>query len=79
MLGNAHGCKVSFFCRSLNQIHNLIGQSNLRRDISAVIYNIVQRFLNHICQILRQHLGSFRLVNGRNRLTGFRDGGKLAI
>lgn len=40
--------------------------------------DLIQALLNHICQILRQHLGGFRLVNGRNRLASLRNLRKLA-
>ena len=78
-LVNTQRGKVSFFCCVLDEGYNLIGQRNLGRDIPAVIHHIVQTFLNHICQILRQHLGCFCLVNGCNSLAGFRDFRKLAV
>ena len=56
----------------------MIGQPDLGRNIPAVVQHVIQALLNHICQILRQHLGGFRLVNGRNRLAGLRNLRKLA-
>ena len=78
-LVNTQRSKVSFFCRVLNEGYNLIGQRNLGREIPTIIQNVIQSLLNHIRQILRQHLGCFRLVNGRNSLAGFRDFRKLAV
>ena len=78
-LVNTQRGKVSFLGGILNEGNNLIGQRNLSRDIPAVIHHIVQTFLNHIRQILRQHLGCFRLINGRNSLAGFRNLRKLAV
>ena len=75
---NAHGREVGFLCGILNERHNSVGQVDLGRDIPAVVRHIVQPLLHHIRQILRQHLGCLRLVNGRNRLTRFRDLRKLA-
>ena len=75
---NAQRGKVSFFRCILNEINDLVGQPDLGRNIPAVDQHVIQALLNHICQILRQHLGGFRLVNGRNRLAGLRNLRKLA-
>ena len=39
----------------------------------------VKELLNHVSQILRQHFGRFRLIDGRNSLAGFRNLRKLAV
>ena len=78
-LGHAHGCKVSFFCRILDELHDLIGQRNLGREIPSVVRHIVQSLLHHLSQILRQNFGGFCLINGRSRLTGLRNLRKLAV
>ena len=62
----------------LNEINDLIGQPDLGGNIPAIVQHVIQALLNHICQILRQHLGSFRLINGRNRLASLRNLRKLA-
>ena len=62
----------------MNEVNDLVGQPDLGRNIPAVVQHVIQALLNHICQILRQHLGGFRLVNGRNRLASLRNLRKLA-
>ena len=75
---NAQRGKVSFFRCILNESNDLVGQPDLGRNIPAVVQHVIQALLNHICQILRQHLGGFRLVNGRNRLASLRNLRKFA-
>ena len=75
---NAQCSKVSFFRCILNERNNLVGQPDLGRNIPAVVQHVIQALLNHIRQILRQHLGGLRLVNGRNRLASLRNLRKLA-
>ena len=62
----------------MNEGYNLIVQRNLGREIPTIVQNVIQALLNHIRQILRQHLGCFCLANGRNSLAGFRNFRKLA-
>ena len=62
----------------LNEINDLVGQPDLGRNIPAIVQHVIQALLNYIRQILCQHLGGFRLVNGRNRLAGLRNLRKLA-
>ena len=62
----------------MNEINDLVGQPDLGRNIPAVVQHVIQALLNHIRQILRQHLGGLRLVNGRDGLAGLRDLRKLA-
>lgn len=62
----------------MNEINDLVGQPDLGRNIPAVVQHVIQALLNHICQILRQNLGRLGLVNGCNRLAGFRNLRKLA-
>ena len=62
----------------LNEINDLVGQPDLGGNIPAIVQHVIQAFLNHICQILRQHLGGFRLVDGRNRLASLRNLRRLA-
>ena len=66
------GLRAFYVCRGFSH-----GQP-LGRNIPAVVQHVIQALLNHIRQILRQHLGGFRLVNGRNRLAGLRNLRKLA-
>ena len=63
----------------MNEGYNLIGQRNLGREVSTIVQNVIQALLNHIRQILCQHLGCFRPVNGRNSLASFRDFRQLAV
>ena len=77
-LVNAQRSKASFFCRILNEIYNLVGQADLGRNIPTIVQYVIQALLNHIRQILRQHLRGFRPVNGRNRLACLRNLRKLA-
>ena len=78
-LVNAQRGKVSFSSCILNEVNDLVGQSDLGRDIPTVISYVVQAFLNYISQILCQHFRCFRLINGRNSLAGFRNLRKLAV
>ena len=49
------------------------------REVSTIVQNVIQALLNHIRQVLRQHLGCFRPVYGRNSLASFRDFRQLAV
>ena len=62
----------------MNEINDLVGKADLRRDVPAVVQHVIQALLNHICQILRQHFRGFRLIDRRNRLADFRNLRKLA-
>ena len=75
---NAKRGKVSFFRCTLNEVNDLVGQPDRGGNTPAVVQHVIQALLDHICQILRQHLGGFRLVNGRNRLACLRNLRKLA-
>ena len=75
---NAQHGKINFLRRILNELNDLVGQPDLGRNVPAVVQHVIQALLNHICQILRQHFGGFRLVNERNRLASLRNLRKLA-
>ena len=77
-LVNTQRGKVSFFRCALNEVNDPVGQGDLRRDIPAIVQNIIKALLNYISQILRQHLGCLRLVDRCNSLAGFRNLRKLA-
>ena len=55
--GDIKGCfdKVSFLGCVLNEIYDLIGETNLRGDVSTVVQYVVEALLYHIRQILRQY------------------------
>ena len=76
---NTERGKVSFLCSSLDGIYDLVCQLDLRLDAAAVILYVLKTLLHHIGQILRQHFGSLRRVDGRSGLAGFRDLCKLAV
>ena len=78
-LVNTERGKVSFLCGVLDGSHDLVCQLDLRLDAAAVILYVLKTLLHHIGQILRQHFGSLRRVDGRSRLAGFRDLCKLAV
>ena len=78
-LVNTERGKVSFLCGVLDGGHDLVCQLDLRLDAAAVILYVLKTLLHHIGQILRQHLGSLRRVDGRSGLAGFRDLCKLAV
>ncbi len=40
---NAQRGKVSFFRCALNEVNDPVGQSDLRRDIPAIVQNIIKR------------------------------------
>ena len=78
-LVNTERGKVSFLCGVLDGSHDLVCQLDLSLDAAAVILHIFKTLLHHIGQILRQHLGSLRRVDGRSGLAGFRNLCKLAV
>ena len=78
-LVNTERGKVSFLCGVLDGGHDLICQLDLRLDAAAVVLHVLKTLLHHIGQILRQHFGSLRRVDGRSGLAGFRDLCKLAV
>ena len=78
-LVNTERGKVSFLCGVLDGSHDLVCQLDLSLDAAAVILHIFKTLLHHIGQILRQHLGSLRHVDGRSGLAGFRNLCKLAV
>ena len=78
-LVNTERGKVSFLCGALDDGHDLVCQLDLRLDAAAVVLHVLKTLLYHVGQILRQHLGSLRCVDGRSGLAGFRDLCKLAV
>ena len=78
-LVNTERGKVSFLCGVLDGGYDLVCQLDLRLDAAAVVLHVLKALLHHVGQILRQHLGSLRRVDGRSGLAGFRDLRKLAV
>ena len=78
-LVNTERGKVSFLCGVLDGGYDLICQLDLRLDAAAIVLHVLKTLLYHVGQILRQHLGSLRRVDGRSGLAGFRDLCKLAV
>ena len=78
-LVNTERGKVNFLCGVLDGSHDLVCQLDLRLDAAAVILYVLKTLLHHIGQILRQHFGSLRRVDGRSGFAGFRDLCKLAV
>ena len=78
-LVNAQRGKVRFFGGSLDGAYDLVCQSNLCFDAAAIVLYVVEAFLYHFGQVLRQHFRGFRRVDGRSGFTGFRNLRKLAV
>ena len=62
---NAQRGKVSFLGRVFDGLDQPVDQPDLGSHVAALVRQVVQPLLGHFSQVLRQHLGGLRLVDGR--------------